>query len=157
MAKSLDVWSLAVLMLMPNNGSYRKSPFNFKNHSIDEVSVTAAGQSYPQKPITMDFASNNYMRAFVQLFEGLGIADENKGNSINLSHFKTGHCIFAFDLSPDEDDGGDHWDLVKEGETMINIHFSTATTTAVEVIVYAEFDNLLTIDQYRNTFIDYKV
>jgi hypothetical protein len=139
------------------HGTYRKTPFNFKNHSIDEVSVTAAGQAYPQKPITIDFGANNFMQAFVQLFEGLGIADENKGNAVNLSNFKTGHCIFAFDLSPDEDDGGDHWDLVKEGETMINIHFSTATTTAIEVIVYAEFDNLLTIDQYRNTFIDYKV
>ncbi|MCP3667698.1 MAG: hypothetical protein GY696_35275 [Gammaproteobacteria bacterium] len=76
---------------------------------------------------------------------------------VNLNKFKNGICIFAFDLSPDEDDGGDHWDLVKEGETTVNIQFSAATAVAIEVIVYAEFDNLLTIDHARNTFIDAKV
>ncbi len=75
---------------------------------------------------------------------------------MNLTNFKDGICIFAFDLSLDEDDGGDHWDLVKEGETTINIHFSAATVAAIEVIIYAEFDNLLTIDHARNTFIDTK-
>ncbi len=138
------------------HGTYVKSPFNFKNYGIDEVSVTAGGQTYPSKPLTTDFANNRYTRAFVQLFEGLGIADDNKGNTVNLTKFKNGICIFAFDLSPDEDDGGDHWDLVKEGETTVNIHFSAATTAAIEVVVYAEFDNLLMIDHSRNTFIDTK-
>ncbi len=64
--------------------------------------------------------------------------------------------MFAFDLSPDEDNGGDHWDLIKEGETTVNVHFAAATTAAIEVVVYAEFDNLLTIDHSRNTFIDTK-
>ena len=138
------------------HGIYAKSPFNFKNNAIDEVSITAAGQTYPSKPLTMDFAHNRFTRSFVQLFEGLGISDENKGNGINLASFKNGVCIFAFDLSPDEDDGSDHWDLVKEGETTVNVHFSDATAEAIEVIVYAEFDNLLTIDHTRNTFIDTK-
>ncbi len=138
------------------HGVYTKSPFNFGNNGIDEVTITAAGQTYPTKPLTMDFANDRYTRAFVQLFEGLGISDDNKGNGINLKKFKSGTCLFAFDLSPDEDDGGDHWDLVKEGETIVNIHFSAATAEALEVVVYAEFDNLLTIDHTRNTYIDIK-
>ena len=138
------------------HGDYTKSPFNFKNNRIDKVSITAAGQTYPSKPLTMNFGDDLYTHAFVQLFEGLGIGDDNKGNNVNLAKFKNGICVFAFDLSPDEDDGGDHWDLVKEGETTVNIHFSAATATALEVIVYAEFDNLITIDHTRNTFIDTK-
>ncbi|RLA19854.1 MAG: hypothetical protein DRQ56_04460, partial [Gammaproteobacteria bacterium] len=79
-------------------GTYTKSPFNFKNNGIDEVSITAAGQTFPSKPLTMDFANNQYTRAFVQLFEGLGIADDNKGiNGVNLATFKNGVCVFAFD------------------------------------------------------------
>ncbi|MCP3662374.1 MAG: hypothetical protein GY696_07740, partial [Gammaproteobacteria bacterium] len=65
--------------------TYVKSPFNFKNYGIDEVSVTAGGQTYPSKPLTIDFANNRYTQAFVQLFEGLGIADDNKGNTVNLT------------------------------------------------------------------------
>jgi len=141
------------------HGNLGKSPFNFKNFDINEVSVIAAGQTYPSKPLTPDFAHNRYTRAFVQLFEGLGISDDNKGNTVNLKKFKNGICIFAFDLSPDEDDGSDHWDLVKEGATAVNIHFANPTPAAaggVEVIVYAEFDNLLTVTQHRNIFIDNK-
>ncbi len=76
---------------------------------------------------------------------------------LNLNKFKNGICIFVFDLPPDEDDGGDQWDLFKEGETTVNIEFSAATAVAIEVVIYTEFDNLLTIDHARNTFIDTKV
>jgi ribonucleoside-diphosphate reductase beta chain len=139
------------------HGTYAKSPFNFKNFGIDEVSVCAGGQTYPAKPLTPDFPNNRYVRSFIQLFEGLGISDDNKGNTVNLARYKMGHCIFAFDLSPDEDDGSDHWDLVKEGATTINIHFANPIPAGgVEVIVYGEFDNLLTINHTRNSFIDNK-
>ena len=138
-------------------GTYAKSPFNFKNCSITQVGITAAGQEYPAKPLTMDFANNLYTRAFVQLFEGLGISDENKGINIDMKKFKSGICLFAFDLSPDEDDGN-HWDLIKDGATTINIQFAAQGIGqhGAEIIIYAEFDNLITIDKFRNTFTDYK-
>jgi hypothetical protein len=76
---------------------------------------------------------------------------------VNLKKFKNGLCVFAFDLSPDEDDGSDHWDLIKEGATSINIHFAQPTPAGgIEIIVYAEFDNLLTINHTRNIFLDNK-
>lgn len=136
-------------------GTYGKSPFNFKSYSISEVSVTAGGQNFPSKPLTMNFQNNQYIKAFVQLFEGLGISDDNKGISVSLPKFKNGSCLFAFDLSPDEDDGN-HWDLVKEGATSICVKFTDAVPAGgVELIVYAEFDNLITIDHGRNVFMDY--
>ncbi|MCP4349423.1 MAG: hypothetical protein GY795_28415, partial [Desulfobacterales bacterium] len=139
------------------HGDITKSPFNFKNFDIDQVSITAAGLTFPAKPLATNFETNLYTRAFVQLFEGLGISDDNKGNNINLATFKQGMCIFAFDLSPDEDDGSDHWDLIKEGATSVNIHFRNPVPAGgIEVIVYAEFDNLLTINHTRNTFLDNK-
>ena len=139
------------------HGTYAKSPFNFKNFSITRVGVTAGGQEYPAKPLTMDFVNNHYSRAFVQLFEGLGISDDNKGININLKKFKNGLCLFAFDLSPDEDDGN-HWDLIRQGATSVDIQFAANAVgnSGAEVIIYAEFDNLITIDKFRNTFTDYK-
>jgi len=139
------------------HGSLAKSPFNFQHYNITEISVSAAGETYPHKSLTMDFENNRYVRAFLQLFEGQGIGVEDKGNGITLDSFKNGSCIFAFDLSPDEDDGS-HWDLVKEGATSINIQFAKAAPRhGIEVIVYAEFDNLVTIDRNRNTFTDYRI
>lgn len=137
-------------------GSYAHSPFNFKHFQMNELSIVVGGESVPFKPLTMNFLGNQYMRAFTQLFEGLGIAGEDKGNGIDMHKFASGSTLFAFDLSPDEDDGG-HWDLVKEGATCINMKFGAAVPAGgIEVIAYGEFDNLLTIDRNRNPYTDYK-
>lgn len=138
------------------HGTYNRSPFNFQNFGIRQVSITAGGQMFPSKPLQMAFGTNQFTRAFVQLFEGLGIGGENKGNCINRDAFKNGSCLFAFDLSPDEDDGS-HWDLIKDGSVSVNIEFAAALGNPVEVVVYAEFDNLLTIDQHRNPTVDYRL
>jgi len=52
----------------------------------------------------------------------MDLAKDNKENVINREDFKNTHCIFAYDLTPDEDDNG-HWDLIKQG-TSIDIKFS---------------------------------
>ena len=138
-------------------GDFGKSPFNFKPFTITELSVTAGGKTTPFKPLTMDFDNGRYARAFVSLFEGLGIADENRGNAINLNRFKSGSTLFAFDLSPDEDDGG-HWDLAKDGAVYINMRFADVVPAGgIELIAYAEFDSLITIDKHRNAYTDYRV
>ena len=138
------------------HGTYGKSPFNFKHYNIHEVSITAGGETVPSKPLTMDFEHNLFTRAYVQLFEALGIGSEDKGNSIDMKSFKNGSCLFAFDLSPDEEDGS-HWDLVKDGTTSINMQFVNAIVGGgIEIIVYAEFDSLITMDRNRNVYTDYK-
>lgn len=138
-------------------GAQNRSPFNFQPFSVTELSLSAGGKTVPFKPLTMDFPNNRCTRAFVQLFEGLGIADENKGNGISLNRFKSGSTLFAFDLSPDEDDGG-HWDLVRDGAIYINMKFQDAVLAGgIELIAYGEFDNLVTVDRNRNPYTDYKV
>jgi hypothetical protein len=136
-------------------GNIKKSPFIFKNFNIKDVKVNCGGQTFPQQPLNVDFKNNIYIQAYNQLFEALDQSRENKGNIISRADFKNTHCIFAFDLTPDEDDSG-HWDLVREGTTSIDIKFSDALPdSGIEIVVYAEFDNLLMIDKDRNVFFDY--
>lgn len=136
-------------------GNIKKSPFNFKSYSITEVKVISGGQTFPAHSLKLDFKNNRYVRAFEQLFEALDIARDNKGNGITRMGFKNGQCFFAFDLTPDEDDNG-HFDLIKEGTTSIEISFDDKLPdTGIEVIVYAEFDNILMLDKNRNVFYDY--
>jgi hypothetical protein len=136
-------------------GSLAKSPFNFKNYSITEVKVVCGGQTFPAHPLRLDFPNDSYLRAYDQLFEVLDLAKDNKGNQISRSNYKHGRCFFAFDFTPDEDDGA-HWDLVREGSTSIEISFGEQLPdSGVEVVVYAEFDNMVMIDKNRNTYYDY--
>ena len=136
-------------------GNQKKSPFNFKCYSISEVKIISGGQTFPAHPLKLDFERNKYIRAYDQLFDALDIARDNKGNYITRADFKTGKCYFAFDLTPDEDDSG-HWDLIKEGTTSVELTFAQPIpATGIEVIIYAEFDNLIMIDKNRHVFHDY--
>lgn len=136
-------------------GNIKKSPFNFKSYSINDVKVVCGGVTFPSHPLRLDFKNNKYIRAFDQLFETLDIARDNKGNGVTREAFKNGKCFFAFDMTPDEDDNG-HWDLIKEGSTSIEISFSEKIPdTGIEVIIYAEFDNLIMMDKNRNVMFDY--
>jgi len=74
------------------------------------------GESFSLQPLNIDFDDNIYIDAYNQLFEALDLARDNKGNLKNREDFKNTHRIFAFELTPDEDDNG-HWDLIKQGTT----------------------------------------
>jgi hypothetical protein len=45
--------------------------------------------------------------------------------------------------------------LIKEGNLRVEIHFTEALTTTINVIVYAEFDNVIEIDRNRHVLFDY--
>ena len=136
-------------------GTYTKSPFYFKHFNINQISVTAGGVQFPQDPLVMDFERKQYMRPFVQWYEGLGIGGEDRSNGIGLANFKLGNCLFVFDLTRDSHDSG-HWELMHEGATTLNMLFAAdVPANGIELIVYAEFDNLVSIDRFRNVHLDY--
>ncbi len=138
-------------------GNYQTSPFRFNNHTVTKIKVMAGGQVFPREPIEMDFTNNRFMRGYVNLFEGLGQGREDTGNHITLNDFKHSHCLFVFDLTPDEQDAG-HWELIKEGSVSVDVEFGVdVPEPGIEMIVYAEFDNLVMIDHNRNVYFDYNV
>ncbi|MCP4486817.1 MAG: hypothetical protein GY820_05790 [Gammaproteobacteria bacterium] len=138
-------------------GHLRKNPFNFKNFGIKQIQVTAGDITYPRNPVVFDFPNKRYTRAFLGLFDAMNSANEDRGNSISYSDFYSGYTLFGFDLSPDCSDGA-HWELIREGSTSIRIEFGEDTPqTGIKVVVFAEFDNLMTVDKNRNVFFDYTV
>ena len=138
-------------------GSYKTSPFIFSNHLVTELSIHAGGKVYPREPLTMDFGKNHYTRAYLQFMEALGFGDENVGNAIKPKEFAKTLCLFAFDLSPEQTDGS-HWELVRDGSVTVHALFKdTISEPGLEMICYAEFDNLLMLDRNRTVYFDYSV
>jgi len=50
-----------------------------------------------------------------------------------------------------------HWNLQKQGEVRLELRFVAALPTAVNGIVYSEFNNLIKIDKNRSVIVDYSV
>lgn len=138
-------------------GELKKSPFVFKNFDIQQITVNAGGRIYPREPLEADFGNDRYARAYLQMLEGLGMNGENTGNDISYEDFKKHLCLFVFDLTPDEQDSS-HWQLLKEGSTSVDIKFRNPVPgNGIEILVYAEFENMLYIDRLRNLHADYTV
>jgi hypothetical protein len=138
-------------------GDYSFSPFNFNDFGISEIKVTSGSVTIPTTPYKLDFEDNKFLRTYIQMYEGLGIGNDNKGNCISLNKFKTCCAIFVFELGPDGTDNT-YWELVKEGTTTLQMDFDKAIPAGgIEAIIYAEFDSLVMIDKHRQTFMDFTV
>ena len=137
-------------------GDYKKSPFHFAHSNVQEISIHAGGQVYPREPLKMDFSNNHYTRPYLFFFDALGLGEENKSNSIGYEEYKKAMCLFAFDLTPVHCDAN-NWELIKEGTTIVHCEFSESVPINLEMIIYAEFDNVCMIDHNRNVYFDYSV
>ena len=138
-------------------GSKEKNPFCFKPFNLKEIYLNAGGVIYPRDPLQTDFPKNQFFRSYLQLLESMGMGyPQNNSCAISPQLYKTGMCLFAFDLTPSETDGS-FWDLSRQGPTTLEATFSTALPQAIEVIIFAEFDGLIRVDRNREAHLNYMV
>lgn len=140
-------------------GSYAKSPFNFQNHTINFVQVYTNSEAHPQRPFQPDFSNNIFAREYFSLYENV---DQNHGGyhplDIDYSEYAINSCLFAFDFNPDKNAGcglGSYINIPKMGTLRIEIHFKTAPTAPLKLIVYGEFDSTIEINKNREVLTDY--
>ena len=138
------------------NGSYTKNPFNFKHYNLSNLNLYLDGQqSHQIKPLEMNFVEKQYITGYLSLFAGVEKLHRDEGNDITREEYANGFTLYAFDLTADLNDSNDHFQLTKEGTVRLDIKFSQGLPNTVNVIVYAEFENLLEIDRNRSILFDY--
>lgn len=130
------------------NGHYNKNPFNFAHFNLSSVLLNIDGHPVPNKPIRLDYDEGIYTQAYLNLItvSGKGFSDED--NAITRSMFDKGFAIYAFDLTGDLcEGGGTH--LIKNSTITLELTFKRALDKTVSLVMYAELDDLLEIDNSR--------
>ena len=130
------------------------NPFYFKNYDVRKISTLVNGESLPGQPIKVDFENNLYMDGYRNLFLACGKLNANEGIDISHNEFKDGYTLFGFDLSPSICNGG-HSEPVKQGTLKIELEFQKALPSTISVIAYAEFENTIAVDKFRNVTKNY--
>ena len=139
------------------NGSYTRSPYNFKHNNLRYLGVFANGNQVPQKPLQLKFSEEGgqgFIMGYQSLFTGSGIMYGDHGNQISREDYANGYTLYCFNLTPDLS-SGENFNLIKQGNLRIEVQFASALQQTVNLIVYAEFDSVLEIDQSRNILFDY--
>ena len=78
----------------------------------------------------------------------------NTGLDISREDYPKGYTIYAFDLTPDMCGSSPYFNAVQHGALTIDITFATAPTTALALVCYGDFENIIQIDGDRNVMYD---
>ena len=135
-------------------GSFKKSPFNFKHYNVNKVGCFVNGETLPGQPLNLNFDRNHYLEGYRSLFTTAGKINRDEGIDIARREYKTGYTLFGFDISPSTCNGG-HQEAVKRGTLRLQLEFQKALPNTITVILYADFDNTISIDKFRNIIKDF--
>ena len=80
------------------------------------------------------------------LFQALNSPTQMQNCYIDIEDYKSGYCLWGFDFTPDQ--GADQG-------LRIELQFTKSLPATVNMIVYAEFDNLIEMNELREAVTDY--
>ena len=135
------------------NGNYKKNPFNFEHYNLTQIGISVNGEEVPFKPLKLSFDDKLFVTAYSTLFSGTGKLHGNSGSIITREDYLEGNTIIVPDLTPFEI--GDNFDLKAEGTLSIDLAFKSPLTATINVLVYAEYNNVIEIDSNCNIIKDW--
>ena len=135
------------------NGNHKKNPFNFQHYNLTKIGISVNGEEVPFKPLKLNFDDKLFVTAYNTLFSGTGKLHGNSGSIIKREDYSEGYKIIVADLTPFEI--GENFDLKVEGTLSIDLVFKSPLTATINVLVYAEYDNVIEIDSNRNIIKDW--
>jgi hypothetical protein len=138
-------------------GDYSESAFLFGDYDISYMALSVNGKQVPHAPLQMDMTGGlgyTATRGFISLYTGIGKLFKDEGIDISLLKWNSnGKTLFAFDLTPHQTT--DCFTQRRRGNLRISLRFDTALAQPINLIVYAEFENIIQIDGNRNIIMDF--
>ena len=135
------------------NGNCRKSPFNVQHYNLTQIGTSVNGEKVPFKSLKLNFDDKLFVTAYKTLFPGTGKLHGNSGSIIKKEDYSEGYTIIVADLTRFEI--GDNFDLKEEGTLSIDLVFNSPLAATINVLVYAEYDNVIELDSNRNVIKDW--
>ena len=137
------------------NGNLETNPFFFQHFNLSKMDVTCDGHSVYGKPFEPRFENDQYLRSFLSVYQALASQNQFQNCNIDYEDYKGGYCFWGYDLTPDQAAHQSHLHPIKIGNLRLELQFATSLDKTINVLVYAEFDNLIEINGLREVTTDY--
>lgn len=133
------------------SGHYNLNPFNFEHYNINFIVMKVNGEQYPRVPLTPNFATGDYLRAYSYMLESLG--DDIGQHMIDLhpNEWLNGFSLFVFKLSSGPISGVRP--IQRTGSARLEVKFLQPTPRNIKAIILYEQPGLIEIDKFRNVII----
>ena len=128
-------------------GARNKNPFNFQHYKLQDLTLTVNGVQVPMNGLEMDFETKDFMRAYLNTLQALGIDTDNRAIDITPDEFGGGFTIYGFKVAPGPVDGAVHTVANSVGSIVANLTFADVLGENVDLIVLAETPAVLEIDK----------
>lgn len=135
---------LGLILSEAFNGSFKYNPYNIQGFDLNSITVTRDGQVSPFKPLRTNFKTGECVEAYRTLYNS-----NSDQHVITLHDFINGTALFVYELD-NQMYNGVCTPSVRTGNTSLELFFNKPLENNVNVVVYAQFDALMEIDQYRN-------
>ena len=149
---------LVIVGLVPSadfEGTTANTPLRFKALDLTQISLQRDGHNVPySRAIEMDWTSGKELVtfAYATLIQNLRLFNVNSSNGITLDDFMDKWALYAFDLTPDLNVGGDCGQPAQTANLRLETKFGTALTASVNVIVMSIRDGRVEISKQRQVF-----
>ena len=130
-------------------GGYQQNPFNFDHFGLNYLVLNVNGDMVPARPYTPDYATKKYLSVYNGMFTGMRCQFSDHPVPITYGEFAKGYCFYVFDLTAHGHSGCQS--NIQSGTIRIESKFAAATAATLNLICYAEFDDIIEIDKFRNT------
>lgn len=134
--------------------SYTLNPYKFEHFKLRFAQLSGDVLTNI-RPIRMNVEANEYMEAYLSLFDALNVRNRNIGNSLTPADFIKNSFIIAWDLSSDQQASDGHVSIAKTGVLRLQLQYAEKLAKNIKLIVFTQMDSLVQIDSNRNPILNY--
>lgn len=131
-------------------GSYSTNPFNMVNLKLNFIELLANGQSVPQRALTPNFETDDYIECFNTIFYNK--FPSGTGNWISRTDYKSGYTFYVFNVSGQL--GDNVFGPVIKGHTRLNIKFAENLSNSCKAIIYCKYPDQISITKQREVLLE---
>lgn len=125
------------------NGQLTSTPFDFKSHGLQTISVVMNGESTYQRTLRLD---QGVTEAYYDMYNDLAQNSCTEGPDISLTSYSTGKMLFIFNLN----EFSDGFVTPRHGNIKIELKFSSPLSESITVICHADYPSVLFVDNNKN-------
>jgi len=134
------------------NGTITESPFNFGRFNISSIKQLVRGEEYPYETLELDHDGDEKdQRGYYRFLQASGALCRGKGNMVRKVDWGHGkRCnLFVFDNTANGCLDSPVLNPKQSGELRVMIDFGANPGENLTVLLYAEFENLLEVNENR--------